>query len=175
MDTHKTTFYYYQGVFVKIIIRICINYKNYHFKPCLLTYIFYFRLNGKVSKLELMDMRARLLLNIGVVQEYMGSLDKAIDCINKAITICSNQDLYEILHNCYTTEALIHSNKRKDYAKALGCLNKALEVASRLENKVRTKKITPCIFIYLCRYQSIKLLYHIITTQIHTFHKNILY
>lgn len=89
-----------------------------------------------MTKTELMDMRARLLLNIGVVQEHLGHLEKAIDCIHKAITICTNQDLYEILHNCYITEALLHNNKKKDFAKALSCLNKALEVASRLEDKV---------------------------------------
>ncbi|XP_045495806.1 tonsoku-like protein [Colias croceus] len=94
------------------------------------------KLNGKINKSELMDMRARLLLNIGVVQEHLGHLDKAIDCINKAITICSNQDLYEVLHNCYTTQALMYSNKMKDYARALSCLNKALEVGSRLDDKV---------------------------------------
>ncbi|XP_050669315.1 tonsoku-like protein [Leptidea sinapis] len=93
------------------------------------------KLSGKINKTELMDMRARLLLNIGVVQEHLGHLDKAIDCINKAITICSNQDLFELLHNCYTTQALLYDNKTKDHAKALSCLNKALEVASRLGNK----------------------------------------
>lgn len=81
-------------------------------------------------------MRARLLLNIGVVQEHLGYLDKALDCMNKAITICSHQDLHEILHNCYVTEASLYSNKKKDSAMALSCLNKALEVASRLEDKV---------------------------------------
>lgn len=95
-----------------------------------------FSLNGKINKHELMDMRARLLLNIGVVQEHLGFLDKAIDCIHKSVTICITQDLYEILHNCYTTESLLHCNKKKDYAKALNCLNKAIEVASRLEDKV---------------------------------------
>ncbi|RVE50626.1 hypothetical protein evm_004750 [Chilo suppressalis] len=94
------------------------------------------KLSGKITKHELMDMRARLLLNIGVVQEHLGFLDKAVDCIRKAITICSNEDLYDILHNCYTTEALLHNNKKKDYAKSLSCLNKALEVASRLDNKI---------------------------------------
>ncbi|XP_060802573.1 tonsoku-like protein [Amyelois transitella] len=93
-------------------------------------------LNGKVNKHELMDMRARLLLNIGVVQEYLGFFDKAVDCIKKAISICNSQDLYEVLHNCYMTEASLYSNKKKDYATALSCLNKALEVASRLEDKV---------------------------------------
>lgn len=83
-----------------------------------------------------MDMRARLLLNIGVAQEHLGFLDKAVDCIKKAILICNSQDLYEVLHNCYTTEASLYSNKKKDYAMALSCLNKALEVASRLEDKV---------------------------------------
>ncbi|CAK1586392.1 unnamed protein product [Parnassius mnemosyne] len=94
------------------------------------------KLNGKITKSELMDMRARLLLNIGVVQEHLGCLEKALDCINKAITICSNQDLYDVLHNCYASEASLYSNKQKDFAKALSCLNKALEVASRLEDKV---------------------------------------
>ncbi|XP_048487601.1 tonsoku-like protein isoform X1 [Plutella xylostella] len=94
------------------------------------------KLSGKINKHELMDMRARLLLNIGVVQEYLGHLDKAIDCIQKAISICTSQDLYDVLHQCYITDALIYANKKKDNAKALSCLNKALEVASRLEDKV---------------------------------------
>ncbi|KAI8426426.1 hypothetical protein MSG28_005269 [Choristoneura fumiferana] len=90
-------------------------------------------LNGKINKHELMDMRARLLLNIGVVQEHLGYLEKAVDCINKAVTICSNQDLYDILHQCYITEALLYSNKHKDYTKALSCLNKALEARKMCE------------------------------------------
>ncbi|XP_068618192.1 tonsoku-like protein [Battus philenor] len=94
------------------------------------------KLHGKVTKNELLDMRARLLLNIGVVQEHLGFLDKALECINKAKTICTHQDLFEILHNCYITEASLYSNKKKDFAKALSCLNKALEVASRLEDKI---------------------------------------
>lgn len=83
-----------------------------------------------------MDMRARLLLNIGVVQEHLGHLDKALECIQKAISICSNQDIYDVLHQCYVTEAMLYSNKQKEYSKALNCLNKALEVASRMEDKV---------------------------------------
>lgn len=106
-------------------------------------------LSGNINKHELMDMRARLLLNIGVVQEHLGFLDKAIDCIHKAIAICSSQDLYDVLHQCYTTEASLYSNKRKDCAKALGCLNKALEVASRLEDKVRIQIIK---FPFTCYY-----------------------
>lgn len=105
-------------------------------------------LNGKINKHELMDMRARLLLNIGVVQEHLGFFDKAVDCIHKAIAICSCQDLFDVLHQCYTTEALLYSNKKKDYAKALGCLNKALEVASRLEDKVRFC-LLPLLLLFL--------------------------
>ncbi|GBP19352.1 Tonsoku-like protein [Eumeta japonica] len=94
------------------------------------------KLNGKINKHELMDMRARLLLNIGVVQEHLGFIDKAIDCIEKAIVICTNLDLFSVLHQCYMTEAMVYSNRNRDYRKALNCLNKALEVASRLEDKI---------------------------------------
>lgn len=83
-----------------------------------------------------MDMRARLLLNIGVVQEHLGYLDKAIDFIQKATSISAKNDLYEVLHKCYTTESLLYSNKKKDFHKALNCLNKALTVAGRLDNEV---------------------------------------
>ncbi|OWR44254.1 hypothetical protein KGM_207311 [Danaus plexippus plexippus] len=97
------------------------------------------KLNGKISEAELMDMRARLLLNIGVVQEHLGYLDKAIDFIQKATSISAKNDLYEVLHKCYTTESLLYSNKKKDFHKALNCLNKALTVAGRLDNEILKK------------------------------------
>lgn len=83
-------------------------------------------------------MKGRLLLNIGVVSEQLGDFDKAIDFFQKTINICKNQDLYDLLTQCYITEGLLHSSKHDDYTKAISCLNLALDVASRLENKVRS-------------------------------------
>lgn len=93
---------------------------------------------GKITQRKLMDIHARLLLNIGDVQDHLGNFEKAIECIKKAMTICSKEASYEVLHNCYTTEADLHS-KKKDYAKALRCLDEALKVASRLKDMVKSK------------------------------------
>ncbi|XP_047993133.1 tonsoku-like protein [Leguminivora glycinivorella] len=92
-------------------------------------------LSGKINIYELMDMRSRLLLNIGVCQEYLGNHDKAVDCLKKAINICVNQDIYDVLHQCYTTLALLYSNKLNDYTNSLSCLSKAEEIAKRLQDK----------------------------------------
>ncbi|XP_063382703.1 tonsoku-like protein [Cydia fagiglandana] len=92
-------------------------------------------LSGKINIYELMDMRSRLLLNIGVCQEYLGNHDKAVDCLKKAINICVNQDIYDVLHQCYTTLALLYCNKLNDYTNSLSCLSKAEEIAKRLQDK----------------------------------------
>ncbi|XP_077297886.1 tonsoku-like protein [Arctopsyche grandis] len=93
-------------------------------------------LKGKISNQELLDMKGRLLLNIGVVSEQLGDFDKAIDFFQKTINICKSQDLYDLLTQCYITEGLLYSSKHDDHTKAISCLNLALDVASRLENKV---------------------------------------
>lgn len=87
------------------------------------------------DKRELKDMRARLMLNIGLVQEQIGNIDKAFNFLQEAISICSNEDFYDILYICYQNQASMHISQ-KYHSKALSCLNKALEVADHLENKV---------------------------------------
>lgn len=81
-------------------------------------------------------MRARLLLNIGVVLEHLGAFHRAVEFLQKAITICKSHDLYDLLYQCYTTEGFLHAHRQKDNAKALSLFNLALEVAGRLDNKV---------------------------------------
>ncbi|KAL0822732.1 hypothetical protein ABMA28_004749 [Loxostege sticticalis] len=114
---------------------------------------------GKITQRKLMDIHARLLLNIGDVQDHLGNFEKAIECIKKAMTICSKEASYEVLHNCYTTEADLHS-KKKDYAKALRCLDEALKVASRLKDMVletcETLKFKADILCKMSEYQNAK-------------------
>lgn len=86
-------------------------------------------------------MRARLLLNIGVVLEHLGTFHRAIEFLQKAINICKSHDLYNLLYQCYITEGFLHSHKQKDNAKALSLFNLALDVAGRLDNKVIIKPL----------------------------------
>lgn len=101
-------------------------------------YIYFgiFSLKGKVSNTEFMDMKARLLLNIGVVSEQLGDFEKAISFFQKSISICKSQDLYDLLTQCYITEGLLHSSKHNDHTKAISCFNMALNFANKLDNKV---------------------------------------
>ncbi|XP_055628739.1 tonsoku-like protein [Toxorhynchites rutilus septentrionalis] len=88
-----------------------------------------------VGKLEQFDMEARSLLNLGVTKEHQGYLEEAIDYMQKAMKIAKNNDLLELLHQCYHSSALLFNIKQNNYARALKMLNEALEVASRLHNK----------------------------------------
>lgn len=88
-----------------------------------------------ISKQEQMDMRARLLLNIGVVYEHQGNFTKGIDYMNKSIQICKTHDIYEQLHHGYYSLGLLNT-KQKDYNSAIKNFNLAIDVASRLSDKV---------------------------------------
>uniref|UniRef100_A0A1Q3EVK9 Tonsoku-like protein n=1 Tax=Culex tarsalis TaxID=7177 RepID=A0A1Q3EVK9_CULTA len=88
-----------------------------------------------VGRLEQVDMEARSLLNLGVTKEHQGSLEQAAEYMLKATKLAENNDLTELLHQCYTTSALLFNSKLKNHARALKTLSEALEVASRLQNK----------------------------------------
>lgn len=87
-----------------------------------------------IDKLEHMDMRARLLLNIGVVQENQGKYETGIEYMNQAIKICQAHDIWQQLQQGYSTLGLLYSKKR-DYSKAISYLNLAFEEAKRLDDK----------------------------------------
>ncbi|XP_047113180.1 tonsoku-like protein isoform X1 [Schistocerca piceifrons] len=87
-----------------------------------------------VSKTEVMLMRSRLLLNLGLVLECQEDVTKGIEYIEKAIAINKQNDLYEDLYRCYCSLAslLVRQNNR---SRALTLLNLALDIADRLPDK----------------------------------------
>lgn len=82
-----------------------------------------------------MDMRARLLLNIGLVQEHQGDFEKGIEYLGKSIQICKSHDIYEPLHQAYYTLGLLYTRK-KDYSQAITHFNLAIDVADILSDKI---------------------------------------
>ncbi|KAJ6641353.1 Tonsoku-like protein, partial [Pseudolycoriella hygida] len=113
-----------------------------------------------LSKLEIVDMEARLYLNLSVVKENLEDFDDSIQFMEKALTLCRKNELFELLHQCYVTAALFYHMRQNDNTKALRFLNLALEVAERLAEKVlkmvETLIVKSDIFIKTGDFQSAK-------------------
>ncbi|KAF5303927.1 hypothetical protein FQA39_LY01712 [Lamprigera yunnana] len=88
-----------------------------------------------VKKYEHKDMIARLLSNLGVVEECKGQYDKGIELLQESIQICEGYDLFEQLHRGYIALSTLYDRK-KVYDEAIRYCNLALSVAERLKNKV---------------------------------------
>ncbi|XP_044729365.1 tonsoku-like protein [Chrysoperla carnea] len=86
-----------------------------------------------VTKIEKLDMQARLLLNLANVFEYKDEFTKAVDYLEKAIALCDKNDLIQSLQQSYYTLALVYSHKN-DFQNTLLYLNKAYDAASRLSS-----------------------------------------
>lgn len=85
-------------------------------------------------------MQARLYLNLGVTNECKAAYREAINNYEKAMTICRHNDFWELLHQCYTSAAVMYSNKLDDSTKALRFLNLAINIAERLSTN-RSERI----------------------------------
>lgn len=90
-----------------------------------------FRLTG-ISKLEIVDMSARLFSNLGVVQDCLGNFDKALELINKSISICKQNDLFEQLYRGYVSLAGL-MDKKGEINETIRSYNLAIETASRFQ------------------------------------------
>lgn len=76
-------------------------------------------------------MSARLLANIGVVQECLGNYEKGIELVTKSIEICRRNDLFEQLERGYTFLGSLYVRK-KEYQNAIRQYNLAMEVAGNI-------------------------------------------
>ncbi|XP_014233563.1 tonsoku-like protein [Trichogramma pretiosum] len=85
------------------------------------------RLNNHLSEKELIIMRARLLLNLGLVLEQQKDLQKALNLISQAATMCKEHKLHE--EKCRTYIALGAILERKgDVKEALQKFTDAAKV-----------------------------------------------
>lgn len=83
-------------------------------------------------KQEVLDMTARLYLNLGITYECKEEFGEAIKYFEKAMSICRHNDFWELLHKCYLDAGLLYFNKLDDQTKALQLLNMAINIAERL-------------------------------------------
>lgn len=86
-------------------------------------------------------MEARLYLNLGVTKECLGDLDDTEQHMEKALSLCRDHNLHELLHQCYVTTASFVYSKRDDVTKALRLLNLALVVAERLDKRKKCETL----------------------------------
>jgi hypothetical protein len=54
----------------------------------------------------------------------------------QAVQICKEHDLFEDMFRCYSSLGMLH-HRQRDSSKALHMLGLALDIASRLEDKVQ--------------------------------------
>lgn len=94
-----------------------------------------FRLSKLVSKDHLMDMQARLYLNLGITKEHMQDNEESTKNFEISIKICKANELFELQHKCYMALGWNFFLKQQDSASALFTFNNALEIAKRLKDK----------------------------------------
>lgn len=120
---------------------------------------FNFRLTG-IGRKELLEMEARLYLNIGLAKELLEDYDQAEKHMEMSLSMCRDNDLFESLLRCYLTCADFMFSKRNDVTKALRLLNLGMALAERLDhgkNKICDVLMQKSrIFIKLGDFQSAK-------------------
>ncbi|KAF4531903.1 hypothetical protein B566_EDAN000932 [Ephemera danica] len=90
-----------------------------------------------LRKRDLMEMKARLMLNLGLVHDLQGQPEEALKKIEKAAELCQANELYE--DHCRCLESLGPLKHRQgDSAAALDCLGRALKIAKRMPAEERS-------------------------------------
>ncbi|XP_014213006.1 tonsoku-like protein [Copidosoma floridanum] len=90
------------------------------------------KLEGQISEIELMTMRARLLLNRGLVNEHKKKIEKALEMLNVAESLCEKYKLSEDNHR--TKIALAGLYERYEHLKDLKLALKKLDEAANVED-----------------------------------------
>ncbi|XP_067872323.1 tonsoku-like protein isoform X2 [Heterodontus francisci] len=92
------------------------------------------KLEGKVSRHELSEMRARLYLNLGFLYDSMKDPVKCNDYIRKSVFIAEQNSLYEDLYRANFNLGSIHW-RNGGHSKAIRCLEAAKECAKKMKEK----------------------------------------
>ncbi|KAG8039017.1 hypothetical protein G9C98_003324 [Cotesia typhae] len=88
--------------------------------------------NKDIKEMEVMMMRARLLLNLGLVLEVQKKLDEAIELIEKAAQLCEKHKLNEDLYRIHIALAAVHE-RQENYDDALNRYDLAIKLAHEPE------------------------------------------
>ncbi|XP_022094570.1 tonsoku-like protein [Acanthaster planci] len=91
-------------------------------------------LKGVVSDKELMEMKARLYLNIGLVYDYQGDNGNSAKFIKQAIFIAEKHQLLEDLYRSHCSQGDIYQ-RTGESTKAMRSFENAMKVARRLKDK----------------------------------------
>lgn len=84
-------------------------------------------MENKIDITELMMMRARLLLNLGLVLEQQADAEQALTLVKEAASLCKKHNLYEDLHRTYIALASLNERSGK-YDQVLKNLDDAAKV-----------------------------------------------
>ncbi|XP_012271761.1 tonsoku-like protein [Orussus abietinus] len=85
--------------------------------------------NTNIKLEEMMTMRARLLLNLGLVLEAQGEPQEGVDLIEKSAELCTKHKLTEDLHRTHIALGALHE-RQGNFNLALEHLDKASQVIS---------------------------------------------
>ncbi|XP_060681663.1 tonsoku-like protein isoform X2 [Hemiscyllium ocellatum] len=89
------------------------------------------RLEGKASRHELSEMRARLYLNLGFLYDSLKEPEKCNHYIRKSVFIAEQNHLYEDLYRANFNLGTIHW-RNGQHSKAVRCLEAAKECAKKM-------------------------------------------
>lgn len=81
-----------------------------------------------IDKREHLDMTARLLANLGVVQECLQNYEKGVELVKRSIKICKENDLFEHLERSYKILSSLYM-RQKDFGSAIDSYNLAINTA----------------------------------------------
>ncbi|GFT32070.1 tonsoku-like protein [Nephila pilipes] len=87
-----------------------------------------------LSSKEHAEMKARCLLNLGLVSEWKGNITQCAENIRQAIFLASKYNLHEDLHRCQSSLAAVYQ-KHEQYTFALRLLDGAIASAGKLNDK----------------------------------------
>lgn len=86
------------------------------------------RLHDAVSDNELLEMKARLYLNLGLTYEWKREIKEALKFVNKALIISREQKLTDDIYRCHFTLSGLYLTD-KNFQKSLQSAKSALMIA----------------------------------------------
>lgn len=75
-------------------------------------------------------MKARLLANLGLIEENLNNNERALELLQKSIDLCKNNDVYEQLYRGYISIAMLYE-KLNQFNESIKNMDLAIETASK--------------------------------------------